>query len=183
MNEMGRIGREEKGVNRLALNDSDGEARDLFTAWLEDEGLDVKIDRIGNIFGVRKGTDPNLKPVMVGSHLDTVREAGVFDGALGVLSGLEIIRLLNQHDFDTVRTITVAAFTNEEGARFQPDMMGSMVYSGHLDVKTAWSAADDDGVIVKDELKRIGYLGTDEAEAGAFLSSTWSKGLSSTRRG
>jgi len=169
LTEMGQVGREQRGVNRLALNDADKDARDLFTGWLMEEGLEVKVDNIGNIFGVRKGTDPSLLPVMVGSHLDTVREAGVFDGALGVLSGLEIIRVLNQGDIDTERALAVAAFTNEEGARFQPDMMGSMVFTGQLDVETAWAAVDDDGVTVKDELKRIGYLGTDEIEAGCYF--------------
>jgi N-carbamoyl-L-amino-acid hydrolase len=167
--EMGQVGREKKGVNRLALNDANKEARDLFAGWLREEGVEVRVDRIGNIFGVRKGTDPSLPSVMIGSHLDTVREGGVFDGALGVLSGLEIIRLLNQEAFDTERELAVAAFTNEEGARFQPDMMGSMVFAGQLDVETAWAAFDDDGVTVKDELKRIGYLGNDEIEVGHYL--------------
>jgi len=167
--EMGQVGREGEGVNRLALNDANKEGRDLFTGWLRDEGLEVRVDQIGNIFGVREGTDRDTAPVVVGSHLDTVREAGVFDGALGVLSGLEIVRLLNQHDIDTRRAVAVAAFTNEEGARFQPDMMGSMVYTGQLDVEKAWDASDDDGVTVKDELRRIGYLGSDEVEAGRYL--------------
>jgi len=167
--EMGQVGREGDGVNRLALNDANKEGRDLFTGWLRDEGLEVRVDRIGNMFGVRKGVDRGEPPVVVGSHLDTVREAGVFDGALGVLSGLEIVRLLNQEDIDTGRAVAVAAFTNEEGARFQPDMMGSMVYTGRLDAETAWAASDDDGVTVKDELQRIGYLGEDEFNAGHYL--------------
>lgn len=167
--EMGQVGKGQRGVNRLALNEANKEARDLFTRWLGEEGLEVRIDHIGNIFGVRKGTDSDLLPMVVGSHLDTVKEAGVYDGALGVLSGLEIVRLLNGEDLDTERTLVVAAFTNEEGARFQPDMMGSMVFTGELDVETAWGASDDDGVTVKDELKRIGYLGNDELKAGLFL--------------
>jgi len=167
--EMGQVGREGEGVNRLALNDANKEGRDLFTGWLRDEGLEVRVDQIGNIFGVREGADRDTAPVVVGSHLDTVREAGVFDGALGVLSGLEIVRLLNQHDIDTDGAVAVAAFTNEEGARFQPDMMGSMVYTGQLDVEKAWDASDDDGVTVKDELRRIGYLGSDEVEASRYL--------------
>lgn len=167
--EMGEVGREGDGVNRLALNDANKDGRDLFTGWLRDEGLEVRVDRIGNIFGVRKGTNPGEPPIVVGSHLDTVREAGVFDGALGVLSGLEIVRLLNQEDVDTGRAVAVAAFTNEEGARFQPDMMGSMVFTGQLDVEAAWAASDDDGVTVKDELQRIGYLGDKEMEAGRYL--------------
>ena len=167
--EMGQVGREQKGVNRLALNDANKDARDLFSGWLREEGLEVKVDRIGNIFGVRQGTDPSLLPVVVGSHLDTVRAAGVFDGALGVLSGLEIIRVLNEENIDTERALAVAVFTNEEGARFQPDMMGSMVFTGQLDVEKAWTAVDDDGVTVKDELKRIGYMGTDEIDAGYYF--------------
>jgi N-carbamoyl-L-amino-acid hydrolase len=167
--EMGQVGREGEGVNRLALNDANKEGRDLFAGWLRDEGLEVRVDQIGNIFGVREGTDRDTVPVVVGSHLDTVREAGVFDGALGLLSGLEIVRLLNQLDIDTGRAIAVAAFTNEEGARFQPDMMGSMVYTRQLDVEKAWAASDDDGVTVKEELSRIGYLGRDELEAGRYL--------------
>lgn len=167
--EMGEVGRGGDGVNRLALNDANKDGRDLFTGWLRDEGLEVRVDRIGNIFSVREGTNPGEPPVVVGSHLDTVREAGVFDGALGVLSGLEIVRLLNQEDVDTGRAVAVAAFTNEEGARFQPDMMGSMVFTGQLDVEAAWAASDDDGVTVKDELQRIGYLGDKEMEAGRYL--------------
>jgi len=167
--EMGQVGREGESVNRLSLNDANREGRDLFTRWLRDEGLEVCIDNIGNIFGVREGTDHDEAPVMVGSHLDTVRDAGVFDGALGVLSGLEIVRLLNEQDIETGRSVVVAAFTNEEGARFQPDMMGSMVYTGQLDVEKAWAATDDDGATVKDELMRIGYLGSDEVEVGCYL--------------
>jgi N-carbamoyl-L-amino-acid hydrolase len=167
--EMGEVGREGEGVNRLALNDANKEGRDLFAGWLRDEGLDVRVDQIGNIYGVREGVDGEPAPVVVGSHLDTVREAGVFDGALGVLSGLEIVRLLNQEGVETARAVAVAAFTNEEGARFQPDMMGSMVHTGQLDVEAAWAASDDDGVTVKDELRRIGYLGSDGLEAGRYL--------------
>lgn len=167
--EMGQVGREGDGVNRLALNDANKQGRELFTGWLRDEGLEVRVDRIGNIFGVREGADQGEPPVVAGSHLDTVSEAGVFDGALGVLSGLEIVRLLNQEDVETRRGVAVAAFTNEEGARFQPDMMGSMVFTGQLDVEKAWAASDDGGVTVKDELQRIGYLGEDEFNAGHYL--------------
>jgi len=166
---MGDIGRVGRGVDRLALNDANKEGRDLLVSYLLEEGLDVHIDSIGNIFGLRKGRDSSEPPVVIGSHLDTVREAGVFDGVLGVLSGLEVIRVLNQHDLETRKGVAVAAFTNEEGARFQPDMMGSMVFAGHLDLNEAWSAEDDDGVTVREELKRIGYLGSDEFKAGCFL--------------
>ena len=167
--EVGQIGKEGVGVSRLALNDADGEARDLFTEWLREEDLDVKVDNVGNIFGVRKGLNFDMKPVMMGSHLDTVRQGGLFDGALGVISGLEVIRQLNREGVETLRPVVVAAFTNEEGARFQPDMMGSMVYTGRLDLEKAWQAFDDDGVTVKEELSRLGYLGDDRVESGCYL--------------
>jgi N-carbamoyl-L-amino-acid hydrolase len=169
LQEMGKTGRIDNGVNRLALNDGDKEARDLFTTWLEEEGVEVKIDEIGNIFGVRKGELRHEPPVIVGSHLDTVKEAGIYDGALGVLSGLEIIRYLNKNDIETKKDIVVANFTNEEGARFQPDMMGSMVYTGELSPELAWAAIDDEDISVRDELNRIGYLGQDSEEAGFYL--------------
>lgn len=167
--EMGEIGRKGEGVNRWALNDANKEGRDLFVHHLREEGLDVYVDGVGNIFGLRKGTNPREPPVVMGSHLDTVKDAGVFDGALGVLSGLEVIRLLNQKDIETRRSVAVASFTNEEGARFQPDMMGSMVHTGKMSLEDAWKTSDDDGVTVRDELKRIGYLGSDEFNAGHYI--------------
>jgi N-carbamoyl-L-amino-acid hydrolase len=105
----------------------------------------------------------------MGSHIDTVKNAGIYDGSLGVLGALEAVRQLNTLGIETRRSVTVAAFTNEEGARFQPDMMGSMVYTGALPVEEAWMAADDDGVTVKDELQRIGYFGRGSVEAGCYL--------------
>ena len=167
--EMGEIGRKGEGVNRLALNDANKEGRDLFLGYLREEGLDVHVDKIGNIFGLRKGANSLESPIVIGSHLDTVKDAGVFDGALGVLSGLEVIRLLNQNDIETRRGVAVGSFTNEEGARFQPDMMGSMVFTEQLSLEEAWKAQDDDGITVKDELKRIGYLGSDSFYAGCFI--------------
>jgi N-carbamoyl-L-amino-acid hydrolase len=167
--EIGEIGRQDDGINRLALNDADKEVRDRFVHLLHEESLDVQIDKIGNIFGVRKGMSSKKLPIIIGSHLDTVKNAGVFDGALGVLAGLEIIRLLNQYNMDTSRSISVAVFTNEEGARFQPDMMGSMVFTSQLSLDNAWKSKDDEGISVKDELNRIGYLGNDELQPGYFL--------------
>jgi N-carbamoyl-L-amino-acid hydrolase len=167
--EMGEIGRKGEGVNRWALSDADKEGRDLFVDHLREEGLDVRIDKIGNIFGIRKGTNSLESPIVVGSHLDTVKEAGVFDGALGVISGLEIIRLLNQNNIETGKSIAVGSFTNEEGARFPPDMMGSMVHTGELSLEDAWKTTDDEGVTVRDELQRIGYLGNDEFNAGHYI--------------
>jgi N-carbamoyl-L-amino-acid hydrolase len=167
--EMGEIGMGVRGVNRQALNDGDKDSRDVFTGWLREEGAELRIDSIGNIFGVRKGLNREAPPVVVGSHLDTVKEAGIFDGSLGVLAGLEIIKVLNEMKIETKRDVVVASFTNEEGARFQPDMMGSMVFSGELNVESAWSAVDDEGLSVWDELNRIGYLGSDKIEAGCYL--------------
>jgi N-carbamoyl-L-amino-acid hydrolase len=167
--EIGEIGREDGGLNRLALTDADKEVRDRYVDLLHDEGLEVKIDKIGNIFGIRKGQEKNKLPIMIGSHLDTVKNAGIFDGALGVISGLEIVRLLNYHNIETSRNIAVAAFTNEEGARFQPDMMGSMVFSNHLSIDEAYCSKDDEDITVKDELTRIGYLGNDEIKPGYYL--------------
>jgi len=167
--EMGQIGKNGKGVNRLALNDSDKKARDRLIEWFREENLEVLIDPIGNISGLRKGKDKHKPPVMVGSHLDTVKKAGIYDGALGVLAGLAIIRYLNQEDIQTNQSVAVTSFTNEEGARFQPDMMGSMVCTGKLDPETAYKAKDDDGITVKEELQRIGYLGKDRIFASHYL--------------
>lgn len=168
LNAMGQIGKTDDGVNRLALNDSDKEARDQLVQWFKEEGLEILIDPIGNITGVRSGKHDS-QPVMVGSHLDTVKNAGIYDGALGVLAGLEIIRYLNQKNIQTERSLAVTAFTNEEGARFQPDMMGSMVHTGLLEIEAAYEANDDHGVTVKEELKRIGYLGKDKIQARKYL--------------
>lgn len=166
--QLAQIGKTNNGVTRLTLTDTDKQARDQLIKWLEEASLDIKIDNIGNIFGTRKGTT-NQHPIVIGSHLDTVKNAGIYDGALGVLSALETIRQLNTHNIETETPITVAAFTNEEGARFQPDMMGSMVHTGTLPIKEAWNAVDDQGKTVKEELQRIGYLGTDTIKAGSYL--------------
>jgi len=146
------------GCARLALTDEDKAGRDLVVGWMKALGLDVRIDAIGNVIGVRAGRE-NLAPVMTGSHIDTVRTGGRYDGNYGVLAGLEVVRALNQAKVTTRRPIAVAFFTNEEGARFQPDMMGSLVYAGGIGLNEAYAAADKDGVAVGDELRRIGYLG------------------------
>jgi len=150
----------ERGCARLALTDADREGRDLVTGWMRDLGLTVAIDAIGNVVGTRAGTDENATAVMVGSHIDTVRTGGRFDGNLGVLAGLEIIETLQQHGIRTRHPISVAFFTGEEGARFQPDMLGSLVYVGGLALETALDVhAADDGARLGDELTRIGYAG------------------------
>jgi beta-ureidopropionase / N-carbamoyl-L-amino-acid hydrolase len=147
------------GCARLALSDEDKAGRDLVAGWMKALGLAVTVDAIGNVVGLRAGREQGA-PVMTGSHIDTVRTGGRYDGNYGVLAGLEVVRALNEAGITTRRPIAVAFFTNEEGARFQPDMMGSLVYAGGLGLNEAYSACDKDGLAVGDELRRIGYLGT-----------------------
>ncbi len=150
----------EPGSARLALTDDDRRGRDLVVTWMRDLGLEVRIDAIGNVIGRRAGTDPALASVMTGSHIDTVRTGGLYDGNLGVLAGLEVIETLATSGVVTRRPIEVGFFTNEEGARFSPDMMGSLVYVGGMAAETAYDALGIDGARVGDELDRIGYRGT-----------------------
>lgn len=147
------------GCARLALTDDDKLGRDLVVGWMKALGLEVRVDAIGNVIALRAGRE-NLAPVMTGSHIDTVRTGGRYDGNYGVLAGLEVVRALNEAKITTRRPIAVAFFTNEEGARFQPDMMGSLVYAGGIGLNEAYAAVDKDGASVGDELRRIGYLGT-----------------------
>lgn len=166
---MGEVGATPSGgVSRLALSDADREARDLLVSWFRELNLEVKIDPIGNIFAVRRGQEDS-EPVVMGSHIDTVRDAGIFDGALGVLGALEVLRALDDADVETVKPVAVAVFTNEEGARFQPDMMGSMVYAGKLGVEEANASRDDDGVTVGQALDRIGYRGEESLKPSRYL--------------
>lgn len=163
---LARIGAiEGGGCARLALTDEDRRGRDLVVRWMKELGLDIRVDAIGNVIGLRAGRE-DLPPIMTGSHIDTVRTGGRYDGNYGVLAGLEVVRALNAANVVTRRPIAVAFFTNEEGARFQPDMMGSLVYAGGLGLNEAYAAVDRDGVSVGDELRRIGYLGT--ARPGAL---------------
>ncbi len=159
----------ERGCARLALTDLDREARDLVVSWMVDLAMHVSIDAIGNVVATRAGSDPTAAAVMVGSHIDTVRTGGRFDGNLGVLAGLEIVETLSQHDVTTRRPIQVAFFTDEEGARFAPDMLGSLVYVGGLAVEEALDvSAADDGARLGDELSRIGYAGPTPVPAADF---------------
>ena len=159
----------ERGCARLALTDLDRDARDLVVSWMRDLGMDVSIDAIGNVVARRVGSDPNAAAVMIGSHIDTVRTGGRFDGNLGVLAGLEIVETLAQHGLTTRRPIDVAFFTDEEGARFAPDMLGSLVYVGGFAVEEALDVtAADDGARLGDELSRIGYAGPTPVPAAAF---------------
>jgi len=146
--------------SRLALTDADRRGRDQVTQWMHEAGLTVRIDQIGNITGLRPGRS-TVRPVMTGSHIDTVGNGGRYDGIYGVIAGLEVLQSLRDADQVTERPLAVTVFTNEEGVRFQPDMMGSLVYSGGLSVEDALNAQAADGARVGDELERIGYAGTE----------------------
>jgi beta-ureidopropionase / N-carbamoyl-L-amino-acid hydrolase len=152
------------GVCRLALTDEDRAGRDLVVGWMRELGLQVRIDAIGNAVALRPGREDG-PPVMTGSHIDTVRTGGRYDGNLGVLAGLEVMETLNAAGLATRRPLAVAFFTNEEGARFAPDMMGSLVYTGALGLEEALAVTGIDGATVGAELRRIGYAG--EAPVGA----------------
>jgi N-carbamoyl-L-amino-acid hydrolase len=149
----------EGGCCRLALSDEDRAGRDLVASWMRELGLQVQVDRIGNIFGRREGADAGLAPVMTGSHIDTVRTGGRYDGNYGVLSGLEAVQVLDDAGVTTRRPLVVGVFTNEEGARFHPDMLGSLVYAGGMPLDEAYAQPGIDGASLRDELERIGYLG------------------------
>ncbi|MEH6825443.1 MAG: Zn-dependent hydrolase [Motiliproteus sp.] len=148
------------GVNRLALTDLDRQARDLFVSWCEDAGCEISIDQIGNIFARRPGRNPDLAPVMTGSHIDTQPTGGKFDGCFGVMAGLEVVRTLNDLGIDTEAPIEVVVWTNEEGSRFPPCMMGSGAFIGAFDLDDTLAKTDDNGHEVGSELIRIGYAGT-----------------------
>jgi len=146
------------GSCRLALTDEDAAGRDLVVGWMKELGLEITIDVVGNVVGtwnVGYGS-----PVMTGSHIDTVRTGGKYDGNLGVLAGLEVIQSMQENNHQPSRPIAVAFFTNEEGARFAPDMFGSLVYVGGLSVEEALDTVAIDGARVADELERIGYNGS-----------------------
>lgn len=146
------------GCCRLALTDDDRRGRDLVVSWMRELGLAVQVDAIGNVFGLRAGRR-DVAPVMTGSHIDTVRTGGRFDGNLGVIGGLEAIQALDEAGIVTDRPLAVAFFTDEEGARFAPDMLGSLVYAGGLPLAEALDIRAIDGARLGDELQRIGYAG------------------------
>ena len=161
--DLAKIGATPKGgVCRLALTELDGQGRDLVTGWAREAGLSVTVDKIGNVFMRRPGRNNSLPPVMTGSHIDTQPTGGKFDGNYGVLAGLEVVRTLNDQGIETEAPIEVAFWTNEEGSRFVPVMMGSGVFRGAFTLEHAYAAKDIDGKTVKDELERIGYIGTEE---------------------
>jgi N-carbamoyl-L-amino-acid hydrolase len=156
---LGRIGDTGNGgCCRLALSDADRAGRDLVCGWMRELGLRVQVDPVGNIFGWRDGLE-DLPPVMTGSHIDTVATGGRYDGNYGVLAGLTVVQALNRARITTRHPLVVAVFTNEEGARFQPDMLGSLVYAGGLSLADAHATRAIDGAVLADELQRIGYLG------------------------
>jgi N-carbamoyl-L-amino-acid hydrolase len=159
LDELARIGATADGsCCRLALTDEDRAGRDLVAGWMRELGLEVRVDPIGNIFGLRRGAE-DAAPVMTGSHIDTVRTGGRYDGCLGVLGGLEVVRVLNDAGIATRRPLVVAVFTDEEGARFHPDMAGSLAYVGGMALQALYETRGIDGNVFRDELARIGYLG------------------------
>ena len=163
LRELGAIGHDavQGGRTRIALTDEEKAGRDLLVRWMRELDLEVRMDQIGNIFGVLHAEHPEgmTQPLMMGSHIDTVRNAGALDGCYGVLAGLAVVRAYRQAGLRPARAIVVAAFTNEEGVRYQPDMMGSLVYAGGMDVQAALNTAGTDGTRLGDELARIGYAG------------------------
>lgn len=161
---LGEVGKEpDGGRTRLALSGQDKRARDLLVQWMKELGLDVKIDPIGNIFGILYGKgDSCADALMIGSHIDTVINAGPFDGVYGVLSGLAVARAFRNAGLRPLRPLIVAAFTNEEGVRFQPDMMGSLFFTGGIPIDDALETKGIDGALLGQELRRIGYKGETE---------------------
>lgn len=158
--EMAQIGATGRGgVRRLALTDEDRRCRDLFARWCHEAGMSVSVDAIGNLFARREGTDRAQKPVLIGSHLDTQPEGGRFDGVYGVLAALELVRTLNDHDISTEKPIEIVSWTNEEGARFTPAMLGSAVFVGATPLDDALATQDADGVTLAQALTQCGYDG------------------------
>ncbi len=169
--ELARIGATPKGgVRRLTLTEEDRQARDLFARWAREAGLSISVDAIGNLFARRAGTDPAAAPVAMGSHLDSQPSGGKFDGAYGVMAGLEVMRTLNDAGARTRAPLEVVSWTNEEGSRYTPVMMGSGVFANVFPLEHARAQTDIDGVSVGTALERIGYAGGAAAHAlGAYL--------------
>ena len=171
LRQLGEIGADPEagGRTRIALTDDERAGRDLVVAWMRELDLDVQVDRIGNIFGTLRAEsdDGSERPLMMGSHIDTVTNAGALDGCYGVLAGLAVARAFRRAGITPRRSITIGAFTNEEGIRYQPDMMGSLVHAGGMPADAALETVGIDGTRLGDELARIGYAG--ELEPGAIV--------------
>ena len=153
------------GVNRLALTDADAAGRRQVVAWFEAAGLAVTVDQIGNVYGRRAGEKDELAPVMAGSHIDSVPTGGAFDGALGVLGALEVVRTLDDHGVTTPRPLVIGFFTDEEGCRFGTDMLGSAIATGRIELEHGYGLTDRDGLSIRSELERIGFLGEADVHA------------------
>ena len=161
--DMSKVGAtQDGGVSRLSLSSTDKEARDLFSKWLRDAQLEVRVDDIGNIYGRREGSDPTAAPIVIGSHLDTIENGGKYDGVLGIIAGLEIIHTLSDYSITTKSPLEIVNFTNEEGVRFESLMGGSGVLSNDYDLKEIYNEKDHDGKTFLNELKAIDYLGKKE---------------------
>lgn len=169
--DLAKIGATDKGgVRRLTLTDVDRQGREQFVRWCREAGLTIEVDGIGNIFARRAGADPDAPPVAMGSHLDSQPSGGKFDGAYGVMAGLEVVRALNEAGVRTRAPLEVVSWTNEEGSRFVPTLMGSGVFSGVFSLESILENRDVDGVCVRDALNRIGYAGSAKPhELGAYF--------------
>jgi beta-ureidopropionase / N-carbamoyl-L-amino-acid hydrolase len=150
---------ENGGLHRLTLSDDDREIRNWFYEQMDDEGLDIRIDEFGNMFGRREGRDPEKGTILLGSHLDSQPYGGIYDGALGVIAALEFIRTLNDEEIETEHPVEIVNWTNEEGSRYQPAMQGSGVWASNHDLEEEYDKTDEDGNRFEDELERIGYKG------------------------
>ena len=164
IDELGRTGVDALGHRtRTAASDGDKEARDLVCRWMEEAGMRIAVDKIGNIFGIWETPEnAGRDSFMIGSHIDTVINAGQYDGCLGVLAGIEAVRTMRENGIRTGSPVAVGAFTNEEGVRYAPDMLGSLVFAGGLDADRALAIRGVDGTVLGEELERIGYLGSEE---------------------
>ena len=164
LNTLGAIGIDAEGKRtRLAADDAEKAGRDAVAGWMKEAGLRVAVDKIGNLFGIWETEENKGKPVvMTGSHIDTVINAGQYDGCYGVLAGLEVIQSLKEAGVKPEYPLAVGAFTNEEGVRYSPDMMGSLVYAGGMTAEDALKTVGIDGTVLGEELMRIGYAGTEE---------------------
>lgn len=155
---------ENGGLNRLALTDTDREIREWFRDRMEELGLDIRVDEMGNMFGRRQGADPTAPTILIGSHLDSQPNGGIYDGQLGVIAALEFVRTLDDANIQTEQPIEIVNWTNEEGSRFQPAMMSSGVWAGEIPLEEAYETTDAEGNKFVDELERIGYRGDEPAE-------------------